>query len=263
MPWFLVDDDYPNHPGVLAISLAARGLWVTAGAWSSKRLTDVVPDHVVASLGGTPELAAELAAAKVWRRARGGYRFIQDGTCKIPSPEAVENSRKSKAERQARWREKRRRDDARVDAGVDAVDNSKLKPGERNRSSQGRSRQAVDASTAPSTWYPGPDPGVDPVVDVINRTNASSDARASPETIESIITEIRDTTGRIIDAAWAARIAADVLGDRPVASPAAYIRQAIRREPHRFLPTSQPPPVADVLAATVSPHGRHARKDPP
>lgn len=57
-------------------SLAARGLWVTAGSWSSAHLTDgAVPDHVLGLLGGTPELAAELVAAGLWRRTRRGYVF--------------------------------------------------------------------------------------------------------------------------------------------------------------------------------------------
>jgi hypothetical protein len=103
VPWFQVDDDLPTHPDMLATSLAARGLWVTAGAWSSKRLTDVVPDHVLASLGGTPELAKELGARGVWKRVRGGWRFTQSGLCKIPVKEAIERERKNGAARQRRW----------------------------------------------------------------------------------------------------------------------------------------------------------------
>ena len=103
MPWFQVDDDLPTHPDMLATSLAARGLWVTAGAWSSKRLTDVVPDHVLVSLGGTPELAKELGARGVWKRVRRGWQFTQTGLCKIPVKEAVERERKMSAARQRRW----------------------------------------------------------------------------------------------------------------------------------------------------------------
>jgi hypothetical protein len=109
VPWFQVDDDYPTHPGILATSLAARGLWVTAGAWSSKRCQDVVPDHVLASLGSTSELVAELADAQVWKRVRGGYRFTQEGLCKIPDKETEDHKRKLKNERQTRWREGRSR----------------------------------------------------------------------------------------------------------------------------------------------------------
>ena len=76
MPWFPVDDSFYSHPKALATSLAARGLWATAGSWSSAHLTDgVVPVHVLASLGGTPELAAELVTAGLWRRTRNGYVF--------------------------------------------------------------------------------------------------------------------------------------------------------------------------------------------
>ena len=76
MPWFPVDDSFYSHPKTLATSLAARGLWVTAGSWSSAHLQDgAVPDHVLASLGGTPELAAELVAAGLWKRTKRGYVF--------------------------------------------------------------------------------------------------------------------------------------------------------------------------------------------
>ena len=106
MPWFLVDDQFPMNPNVLATSLAARGLWVTAGSWSSAHLTDgVLPDHVLAALGGTPELAAELVAAGVWKRVKGAHKFVPQGTCKIPSRTAVENERRAAAERKKRSRE--------------------------------------------------------------------------------------------------------------------------------------------------------------
>lgn len=78
MPWFPVDDGFYSHPKVLATSLAARGLWATAGSWcmDPAHLTDgVIPDHVLAALGGTPELAAELVTAGLWRRSRKGYAF--------------------------------------------------------------------------------------------------------------------------------------------------------------------------------------------
>jgi hypothetical protein len=204
MSWFLVDDQYPTHPDVLATSLAARGLWVTAGAWSSAHHTDVVPDHVLASLGSTPQLAGELAATRVWKRIRGGYRFVQDGICKIPEKETVDNARKLKTERQRRWRE-------------------------------GQRRRPVDASTQAS---PGPDPSPSPMADVINH-RAGGNARASPDVIDMIITEVRTATGRDIDADWALLVAGNILAGRTPASPVAYVRAAIRAEPDpqtRFLP---------------------------
>lgn len=104
MPWFRVDDGFHSHPKVLAVSLAARGLWVTCGSWSSAHLTDgFIRDQVLASLGGSPELAEELVTEGLWRRRKGGYQFHQWAE-KNPTKEAVENDRRNNAERQKRWR---------------------------------------------------------------------------------------------------------------------------------------------------------------
>lgn len=236
MPWFLVDDDYPTHPGVLATSLAARGLWVTAGAWSSARLTDVVPDHVLVALGSTPKLATELVDAQAWKRVRGGYKFIQEGTCKIPSKEAVENTRKSKAERQARWRAGRRGVDAPVDGGVDAVDNSVPNRDTQTGRSPPRRRRTVDASTR---RLPGPDPSPEISGGSVVNPVAGSNGRASQDLIDLIITEVRNTTGHTLDAEWAQRTYVNIIGGRHPSNPAAYLRKAIRGEPDprtRFLP---------------------------
>lgn len=77
MPWFPVDDGFHSHPKRLAISLAAVGLWTVAGSWSSAHPNDgVVPDAYLESLSpDAPMLAAELVAAGLWRRRRGGYQF--------------------------------------------------------------------------------------------------------------------------------------------------------------------------------------------
>lgn len=275
MSWFLVDDQMPSDERMLATSLAARGLWATAGAWAGGHHTDVVPAHVLASLGSTPELETELADARVWHRAKAGaYRFEQDGLCRIPQKETVERQRQMATERQARWRAgKRQRDggvdapvDGAVDAPVDAVDN---RVAGKTAGQSARGRRSVDASTAPSTWYPGPIPGSIPPPQSDQRDG--SNARASPddpETINAVIGEIRDTTGRTIDRPWAARVAADLLSGHTVGNPAAYVRQAIRREPspaRRFLPTPGPAPVADVLApfrdSHDGPSGKHARRE--
>ena len=156
MPWFLVDDQFPTDDRVLAISLAARGLWVTAGAWSSNRHRDDVPDHVLAALGSTPELEDELRTARVWRRIKGAYRFEQHGLCKIPAKETVDKQREMKTERQRRWREN-------------------------------HGRRDVDASTAPSTWVPTPTPTPYPAVAVATDRASPSTARApTPKPISSV-----------------------------------------------------------------------------
>lgn len=207
MPWFLVGDQFPTHPKALATSLAARGLWVTAGAWSSAHLTDgVVRDHELASLGGTPELAAELVAAGLWRRFRRGYKFIPDVTHKIPSAKAVDNERKAAADRQ-----KRRRDAllSRRDNGV--------------------------TNGVSHTTQSNPDP--DPYGSVVG--NGTGSARASPEMVDLIMKEIEMATGRRIGADYAQRTYANIIGSRHPDNPAAYVKSAIRNEPNprvRFLP---------------------------
>lgn len=106
MPWFRVDDGFHSHPKRLSVSLAAVGLWTVAGSWSSAHLTDgVVPDNVLPLLSpDAPKLAGELVAAGLWKRRKGGYQF-HDWSSRNPSKQAVENERKSNAERQKRWRE--------------------------------------------------------------------------------------------------------------------------------------------------------------
>lgn len=210
MPWFLVDDQFHSHPDVLATSLAARGLWVTAGSWSSARHIDVVPDHVLASFGSTPKLAAELATARVWKRVRGGYRFTQEGLCRIPARETVDKLREQKTERQRRWRER-------------------------------HSRRSVDASTDASTLDP------DPSRSVVNLVGSVADHYArefDDDLISTIRRLIKTRTGHDIDAAWARKIAGQILNGHDPRNRAAYCRSAIEKEPDprtRFLPNGGRP----------------------
>lgn len=92
---------------------------MTAGSWSSFHLTDgVVRVQDLAALGGTPELAAELVAAGLWKRRRNGWAF-HDWSDKNPTKEAVEKEREAARERQRRSREgKSSRRDSRSDTAV-------------------------------------------------------------------------------------------------------------------------------------------------
>lgn len=109
MTWFKVDDSFHSHPKVLAASAAALGLWVVAGSWSGANLSDgFVPDHVLPRLlPGSVELARELVAVGLWRRARGGYRF-HDWSEFNPKREAVEAERRAARERMRNLREQRK-----------------------------------------------------------------------------------------------------------------------------------------------------------
>lgn len=119
MTWFRVDDAWWSHPKVAALSLAARGLWVTAGSWCAQHLQDgKVPRGVLAMLGGTAKIAAELVAAALWEIAPGGW-LIHDWHKYQPSRADVEKEREQKRLRQKKWRGK----DGAVDASTDTPTN--------------------------------------------------------------------------------------------------------------------------------------------
>jgi hypothetical protein len=110
VPWFLVDDHFHSHPHAakaLATEPAALSLWLLAGSWSSAHLTDgVVPDDELPRLApDAVKLAEALVTARLWRRVKGGYKFVPGVTHKIPARAAVERDRESAAERQRRRRE--------------------------------------------------------------------------------------------------------------------------------------------------------------
>lgn len=102
--WFRVCDTLYDHPKFYDASDAAVALWVRAGSWCMRNLTDGrVPAGMVARLG-SEEAAAELVKRGLWRRVRGGgYRF-HDWAQYQPTRAQVEADRKSARLRQERWR---------------------------------------------------------------------------------------------------------------------------------------------------------------
>lgn len=103
MPWFKLDDSFHSHPKVIAAGNEATGLYVRCGSYAAQHLTDgFIPEHVVL-LYGTADLAETLVDAKLWRRAKGGWR-MPDYLQYNPSRAAVENNRADAAERQRRSR---------------------------------------------------------------------------------------------------------------------------------------------------------------
>jgi hypothetical protein len=205
VPWFRLDDSFHSHPKVIMAGNEAVGLYVRCGTYAAQHSTDGFIPEQVALQYGTRKLADTLVRAKLWRRTRGGWR-MPDYLDYNPSKQAVDNERKSAAERQRRRREAllSRRDSQR-DIGV--------------------------SHTTPSR--PGFSGGS------VGTQSSDRNGRASPKTITAIINEILDTTGTNITPAWAQTIADHILAGRHTDNPAAYCRQAIRSEPDpktRFLP---------------------------
>lgn len=125
MPWFKIDDGFHCHPKVFAAGTAAVGLYVRCGSWAAQQTSEGVIPRAVAKMYGTPRMIKALLEAGLWHDeahecklcppvAKGGF-LIHQYLDYNPSREAVETARAAKTERQRRWRQKHRSDDAEGD----------------------------------------------------------------------------------------------------------------------------------------------------
>jgi hypothetical protein len=107
MTWFKVDGSFHDHPKFWNASEYAVCLWVRAGSWSAKQLTDgFVPDGMIQRWTRNADVAAqELVDNGSWKRVEGGFQF-HDWDQFNPSKEKVLRLRERGAERQARYRER-------------------------------------------------------------------------------------------------------------------------------------------------------------
>jgi hypothetical protein len=102
--WFKVDDGFWSHPKTLALSPSAVALWVRAGSYCGKHLTDgYVAASILPMLQGTTDDADELIGAGLWKTAKKGYTF-HDWEQYQDTREAVEKRRESWKERQRKHR---------------------------------------------------------------------------------------------------------------------------------------------------------------
>lgn len=98
MTWFKVDDGFYSSRKVLMIPRANRakclGVWVQAGSWSAKELTDGhVPGYVLDDLGGIPEERDELIRVGLWESDEDGGIIFHNWHLYQPSREQVKQSR--------------------------------------------------------------------------------------------------------------------------------------------------------------------------
>lgn len=78
MTWFKVDARFHSHPAVFLAGHAAIGLWVRAGSWCAQHSPEgFVPADMLPALGATPDHAAALVKAQLWKRARGGWEMLR------------------------------------------------------------------------------------------------------------------------------------------------------------------------------------------
>lgn len=107
MTWFRVDDTLAFHAKTMSAGVAAMGLWVKAGSWSSSTLTDgFIAEHMVPALSdGQTELSDRLVTSGLWDRVPGGYQF-HEWAQRNPTRKQVEHARQKEADRKAEWRAK-------------------------------------------------------------------------------------------------------------------------------------------------------------
>jgi len=112
--WAKVDDLFFCHPKVVATSLAARGLWITALAWTSAVKGDGwIPDAILPTLvQEDPDLLIqELLHAGLWERGDHGYS-VHDYLDWNPSRETLEERRNAANARLIRHRDEKRKRNA-------------------------------------------------------------------------------------------------------------------------------------------------------
>lgn len=214
MVWFKVDDVLADHPKVIMAGNAAMGLWVRAGAWSMKHLTDgFIPEPVVPLLGTAKE-AQSLVSVGLWLEAEGGYRFhAWDG--RQPSKVEVEDRRRHRAEagRKGGVNSGQSRREAKAQATVEA--NASL---------------GVEANANPVPSRPVPE------LDTLYLPADSLDPAArdfQPEDLIDLRRALAKLLGEMPDDLTAATVTTMLLetSPRPVVNIIGYVRRCVERSP--------------------------------
>ena len=109
MVWFKVDDGFYTNVKIERLSMAARGLWVSAGSYCGHQLTDgVVSAKMVRQLGGTPTQIKALVEHGLWTETTddsGAKAYAFSHWLEFnPSREKVLSDRKKEAEKKREWR---------------------------------------------------------------------------------------------------------------------------------------------------------------
>jgi hypothetical protein len=122
MSWFKVDDGFYSHEKVLTIPRAIRaeavGTWTLCGTWSADKDRDgYVPTHMIEELGASLAGAAALVDAKLWRRQRTGFVFVNWAEFQ-PTREEKSEKRRAESQRKAEYRARKARESAAVSGNV-------------------------------------------------------------------------------------------------------------------------------------------------
>lgn len=109
MPWTKIDDQFYDHPKVVAAGPLGVALFVCSLSYCARHLTDgfitATQAKRLIDVEDPLEVAEQLVAVGLWERRDGGYQ-VHDYLEYNPSAAQVKAQRAANAERQAKWRGK-------------------------------------------------------------------------------------------------------------------------------------------------------------
>src|SRR5579864_6667520 len=135
--WFRVDDTFYNHPKVIGLPDSAIGLWLRAGCWAARHLTDgYVPKKIWRDLGGRHWHRSVQSLEQVWLiepDENGDGWWFHDWREYQPTRDQVQTRRKETADRVKSWRakksESRKRGYTGAGNGVTQAERNAVTPG--------------------------------------------------------------------------------------------------------------------------------------
>jgi len=132
MPWSRIDDDFYDHPKIVAAGPCGIALFVCGLSYCNRYLTDgFIPAAQVKRLIDVDdplELAEHLVSVGLFEPADGGYQ-IHDYLDYNPSAAETKRQREANAKRQAEWRGQRKAPDPEQDNGQDNKDTNSVTNG--------------------------------------------------------------------------------------------------------------------------------------
>lgn len=165
MSWAKLDDNFPDHPKIVAAGPMAGWLYVCGLCFCNRFTTDgFIPETQVrrlVDLPNTDELADRLIDVGLWEQAKGGYQ-VHDYLEHQSSREHIETVRKARAEAGAKGGSKtqsnRKQTSSKLlDGGFEHV-SSKTQAEERSKKEELRSEELREGEKASQAPPPTPRP---------------------------------------------------------------------------------------------------------
>lgn len=181
MPWFRVDDQLDANKKVKSIPRRMRakamGLWVQAGAFCSRELTDgFVPRYMLEDFAVTPAVAQALVDAGMWKKVSDGWNFVEWDEYN-PSSTEVRLKRDAARKRQAEFRERKKAERENASAS-----NNKIL----SQCDTRVTNSVTNAVTNAPVTAPRPDPTrPDPLLNTGSREGIGSTAREDNTPLEN------------------------------------------------------------------------------